>query len=137
MCLVMSASPQNADLECVAQLLADELSVSPLGVCVPRRSFERRSTAFTIFEHGRGSCACSFLHDDASWEHPSWLLRPEIRGPLAATLRRLRDHLPGGFDFQAFWVGERPSDSVSLSIDALCDLITGAGIGTKTLYHVQ
>jgi hypothetical protein len=137
MCFIISATFPRKDLESISNLPSDAISVAPIGICVPRRSFWRCSTSLTVFEREHGGCACSLLHDDASPEHPSWLLRSEVRAPLAATVRKLRDHLSAGFDFQALWVGEAPFDAASVSITQLCDLIAGDGLGTRTLYHVE
>jgi hypothetical protein len=137
MCVIISATLSRADLESVSRLPLDGISVAPIAIEIPHRSFWRRSTSLTVSERGGGGCACSLLHDDASWDHPCWILRSEAREPLATTFRRLRDQLSGGFDFQALWVGEQASDSLSVSIAALCDLIAGDEIGTKTVYHVE
>jgi hypothetical protein len=137
MCLIISAKLARADHQSISKLPPDAIAVAPIRVCVPHPSFWQRSPTITLSERDHGGCACSLLHDDASWDHPSWLLRSEIREPLAATLRRLRDHLSAGFDFQALWVGEQPANSSSVSITTLCDLITGDGLGTTALYHVE
>lgn len=143
MCLIISALLSDAQADLICKLALAQITIEPIEFIVPNRSFWLRSRSFRlrsnllgICERGQG-CACSLLSDDSSWDRPSWLLRSDIREPLALSVRRLHENLSGGFDFQALWIGERHSDSISISINDLCNLITADEMGTKALYHVQ
>jgi hypothetical protein len=55
---------------------------------------------------------------------------------LAAVLQTIRNMAPGGFSFDAMWIGESPKEERRVTIDELLALVEQSQLGTRTRYLV-
>lgn len=84
-----------------------------------------------------GGCSCSLLADDADWNAPSWSIRPDVVGRLAATLEILARRGPAGLVVQAMWAGEAPTETVVVTPHELAEAVKAGRLGTHTQYTVR
>ena len=104
-------------------------------VSAVRRLFRGARGDLNICEARQG-CACSMLHDDASWDAASWLMRPEVLPPLGATLAKIREQSSEPFTFETLWVGDDVYFERQVSLDELRRIVASGQIGTQTRYTV-
>ncbi len=98
--------------------------------------FGRGNARFNISEVGEG-CACSMLTDDADWNAEFWDFQPSVLPPTANLLANINERVPNGFIVEALWAGDKPEETLTVSIDELKDLVLKNQIKTKAKYVVE
>ena len=101
------------------------------------KNWRRRPTGLlSLSEPGHRGCACSMLTDDADWSAPNWDLKTEVLPLIANTLEQIASISPEGFSFEALWTGDRPKQTLKLSLPELKERVLSNLIGTRTRYQV-
>jgi hypothetical protein len=86
---------------------------------------------------GDGACGCSLLDDDADRIAASWLMRPDVIGPLALTLKSILQRGLSGMAVEALWVDDRPAKTVRIKPGDIVALVRTEGLGTKVRYEIE
>ena len=82
-------------------------------------------------------CACDLLTDDADWNASTWEMHPSLLSQLAEGLQSLRNDCEHGFQFEALWVGDKPEEVKTVSIEEMLRIVRESKIGTKTQYRIE
>ena len=98
--------------------------------------FGRGNALFNISEDGKG-CACSMLTDDADWNAEFWNFEPSVLAPTANLLANIHQRMPNDFSVEAIWAGDKPDETLTVSIDKLKNLVTKNQVNTKAKYIVE
>ena len=77
------------------------------------------------------------LTDNADWTAEFWDFDSKHLQTYAAQLERIFSGSIGGFEFQALWVEDKPTQTLELTIQEFLDAIRNSKIGTKTKYVVR
>ncbi|MCB0482824.1 MAG: hypothetical protein KDC83_15450 [Flavobacteriales bacterium] len=78
-----------------------------------------------------------YLTDNADWNAEYWDFDEEYLQEYAKKLERIYCSSGYGFEFQALWVGEYPTEIRHISIDDFLKIVKGNQISTKTRYVVR
>jgi hypothetical protein len=106
------------------------------GLPFTRGRQRRNSKDITLFIHGYDGDACSLLADDADWDAPTWSLLPSILQPLAITIRKLYELAPNDFSITAVFGGDIATETISISINELLEIVSAGKLGNKVRYNV-
>ncbi|MBP6002197.1 MAG: hypothetical protein KA746_02070 [Pyrinomonadaceae bacterium] len=98
--------------------------------------FRQGNARFNISEAGEG-CACSMLTDKADWNAEFWDLEPTLLLDTANLLFLVNNSVPNGFTFEALWAGDKPVETLRVSIGELINLVQKNQIKTKAKYVVE
>lgn len=77
------------------------------------------------------------LTDDADWGAEFWDFDPGYLQTYSAQLERLFSLSANGIEFQALWVGDRPTKTLDLSLEEFLEVVRNNKIGTKISYVVR
>ena len=98
--------------------------------------FGRGNTRFNISEIGQG-CACSMLTDNADWNDEFWDFQISLLPPTAKLLADICERVPNGFTVEALWAGDKPEETLTVSLAELSNLVLKNQIKTKAKYVVE
>lgn len=137
MCLILSVElsqmPKKEAELFAAQTLSSSVELYFQGTT---SFFGRDNARFNISEAGQG-CACSMLTDDADCNFEFWDFQPSLLPPTASLLANINERVPNGFIVEALWAGDKPEETLTVSIDELKDLVLKNQIKTKAKYVVE
>lgn len=77
------------------------------------------------------------LTDQADWDAEFWDIGTEYLKTYAKRLEQLFSLSTNGIEFQALWVGDKPTRTLEISIDEFLEIVRSNRIGTKTKYVVR
>ena len=77
------------------------------------------------------------LTDDADWNAECWDFDAEYLQAYSKKLEHLFSLSANGIEFQALWVGDKPTNTLNLSLEKLLEIVRNNKIGTKTKYVVK
>jgi len=77
------------------------------------------------------------LTDDADWDAEYWDFDAGCLQDYSKKLERLFSLSANGIEFQALWVGEKPTKVLELSLGDFLEIVRNNKIGTKTKYIVR
>jgi hypothetical protein len=135
-CLIVTVRLAERDAARARDIAAAATASGTIEVAAVRRLFRGATRDLNICEPHQG-CACSMLHDDASWDTDSWLMRPEVLPALACTLATIREHSSDTFMFETLWVGDDVYHERRVSFAELHSIVASGQIGAHTRYTVS
>ena len=77
------------------------------------------------------------LTDDADWNAEFWDFDAEYLQAYSKKLERMFSLSANGIEFQALWVGDKPTTTRNLSLEEFLEAVRNNKIGTKTKYIVR
>jgi hypothetical protein len=77
------------------------------------------------------------LTDDADWNADFWDFDAEHLQTYSKQLERMFALSAKGIEFQALWVGDKPTKTLNLSLEEFLEIVRNNRIGTKTKYVVR
>jgi hypothetical protein len=77
------------------------------------------------------------LTDDADWNAEYWDFDAEFLQAYSKKLERMFSLSANGIEFQALWVGDKPTKTLNLSLEEFLETVRNNKIGTKTKYIVR
>ena len=137
MCLILSVELSQMPKK-EAELFAEQIPSLSVQLYFQGTTsfFGRGNVRFNISETGQG-CACSMLTDDADWNAEFWDFQPSLLPQTANLLAHINERAPNGFIVEALWAGDKPEETLTVSIDELRDLVLKNQIKTKAKYLVE